>query len=174
VKIRNGFISNSSSSSFIIAIPSKDIPLNEFCQLIFGDEKAFPNLCVSEYGDEYYNQPWTFDIEKIAKLIQSQLREISYEDMIYEYQCGYDEETYSIQSELWNKQLTLEERTVEYKKIGEKSKEIAKKNIDKFISDNPNSQFYCIEFSDNDGSLYSSLEHGPTFSKIPHLVISKH
>ena len=43
MKIRNGFVSNSSSSSFIVAFPEKPKSAEHVRKMMFGDETDFPN-----------------------------------------------------------------------------------------------------------------------------------
>jgi hypothetical protein len=44
----------------------------------------------------------------------------------------------------------------------------------KLTTEHPNQKWYIFEYSDNDGSLYSAMEHGDLFKARPHIRVSKH
>ena len=43
MKIRNGFVSNSSSSSFVVAFDKKPETVEELKKLLFGEEEVYGN-----------------------------------------------------------------------------------------------------------------------------------
>ena len=54
MKTRNGFVSNSSSSSFVIAFPHKPTSIEEVGKMLFGDRYGPNNLLRQEYYDDVY------------------------------------------------------------------------------------------------------------------------
>jgi len=69
MKIRNGFVSNSSSSSFLVAFPRNPKNVNDVIEMIFGNEITF----VHPYGDgEYY--PMGYPVKQIAEIIWNDIK----------------------------------------------------------------------------------------------------
>jgi len=52
MKTRNGFVSNSSSSSFVVAFPKRPKTMEELARYMFGD-KGFDGAVSLDYGDDY-------------------------------------------------------------------------------------------------------------------------
>ena len=60
MKTRNGFVSNSSSSSFIVTFKKKPKTMGELQDAIFGDEVALPNPYASD------DDPWSFPASDVT------------------------------------------------------------------------------------------------------------
>lgn len=137
MKIKNSFVTNSSSTSFIVSflkkLTKKDLDyIKNILQL--PDDKAKIVLSNSLYQTPI-RIPINKDIEKI-------LYEICGMSMVHEDYVNYND-------------FTPEE-------------------LREFIRENRGSYIYQYEFSDNDGKIFSELEHNGTFDKLPHLSYSKH
>jgi hypothetical protein len=191
MKIRNGFVSNSSSSSFIIALDKKPESVEETMQVFY--PKAIGVKC-NWYDDIV---PKEVASEKIfAQLVnQEPLKE---EDILDEILAGYfpgypDNSFYCEDAEKirsafqrkTGKDIYEDRNSLEFKQyskvlgehIDRKHKQIdiaARRyfNNSKELFDNK--QVFVVSFSDNDGEVNAILEHGTTFKNVPHIIISHH
>lgn len=177
MKIRNGFVSNSSSSSFVVAFPRIPKDANDVRNMLFSPEEEF---FYSPYGDDYYNvievanTVWNDICNQIVNDFESAKREFeygtiddvdapNYNDYYYikDYEKRYD--AYDTAKEEYAKKKIKEffnTRKLKLKKINqEKVDDIA---------------IYVFEYSDNDGSYGATLEHGNLFRRLKHVRISKH
>jgi hypothetical protein len=162
MKIRNGFVSNSSSSSFIIALEKVPENADEIHQILFGNIK---------YISIYDNK---IDTKTMAKVIFKDITESGFatdEDIAEEMNGGHSDRFPQF-PDLYK--IPNEEREEVYKKYCEKCEKIAHEMAEEFISNHEGMSFFIVEYSDNDGPLYSTMEHGNIFSRIPHVRISKH
>jgi len=155
MKTRNGFVSNSSSSSFIVGF--KEIPksVEELQKLLFGD-----SCCIAAYGD-------TVSAKHAAEFIFGDLQRqkpSSPEDVVKEVQGGYfpgyPNMNYGKDND-WDAFWQL---------CSEKGQEVAQK----FLNENPDCTFFVFSYGDNGGNFEATLEHGNTFKNLPHLHISHH
>jgi hypothetical protein len=143
MKKRKGFVSNSSSSSFIVAFSKKPESVEEMQKLLFDDDQYFQ----SPYSDEKWSS------SRIAEIVlndmgtpatmQEMRRLVSYD---YDYDEDIDDDI------LTGDALTL----------------------NRMVKDNPEKEFYIFRYSDNDGKMYTAMEHGNLFNNLPEIRISHH
>jgi len=184
MKIRNGFVSNSSSSSFVVASPKKLKTIEVIKEVLFPTEETFVDpyehysfspehahhseSCICGAVLVRGHESWP--ISEICDIILNEVKEQkpNNKKAIIDGFSGW----YEGIPDYDNFELpTGETDWVSYHKSELKCR---KRLAEKFIKDNPNSYIYVFEFSDNDGSLYQSLEHGNTFYNVPHVKISRH
>jgi hypothetical protein len=190
MKLRSGFVSNSSSSSFIVAFDGLPNYRRDLQELLFGDEKTW-----SMYD-------YTFDTKTISEVvwrdIQAQLDELPYAfEEIADDMCNvaYEEMYYKrvplhipgLPPELAGAMHTSEpirehwtrfekgekrdaERRLQEKELRDRQERMAKEFLDK----NDGKVVLRFLYSDNDGELFSVMEHGDIFQKLAHVRISKH
>jgi hypothetical protein len=162
MKIRRGFVSNSSSSSFIVAFSKEPTSVEEVQQEVFGDIKII--------GDEYNNfiTYSTYDLaEIIFKDIKSQKPNI--EEAIVD----------SVESGWFNGQVNygsfeLPKGKFDWEGYHKANVTAAKRITDKFIEGNKDKFIYVFSFSDNDPAPYSTLEHGEIFRNLNNIQTSYH
>lgn len=167
MKIRQGFVSNSSSSSFIVAFPKDmEVTSDNVHNHLFGP--AFSSITA-------YDWIGTFSTKEIADQVTRDIREQkpNVDEQIAEALGGhlpgspdmdrfrvrkadgkgydYDWDAYTAANAAFRAQMA--------EKI---KKEFAGQDV------------YTFEYSDNDGSFMCTMEHGGIFDNVPHMRISNH
>lgn len=162
MKIRTGFVSNSSSSSFVVAFDRIPSSAEEMKKILFGDREVFS----SPYGDD------SWDTSYIAKIVYDdfceQGRPLDYDEILAAcdgmiYIDYYDDSKYK-----------NAKGDINYDLVEAESKVLTKKEANKFISKNKGRYYYEFSYADENGSLGSAMEHGDLFSNVPHISISRH
>jgi len=144
MKVRNGFVSNSSSSSFILVFDKKPETKEELASLM-GDCSA------SSYGDSFMSADMVVDIA---------FNDIS---------CSSEASKQDIQNELSNhhyKWTNLSWGTPEYKKWQEEEEERIAKLTEQYIKSRKGKYITIVSYADEDGSIGSMMEHGDIFRNL--------
>ena len=190
MKIRNGFVSNSSSSSFVVAFdkipetceelrnimfPDKEqiivdfydhCSVDEVVQQVLADIKAQEPTSEDEIKDEISSGHYTGhpDYNQTDGPIDA------YRDKFYK-KFGYGTK--------WSKHPDWEKREREISQECRKEyDEVCRKAELKYYEE-IKEQFegkICLTFhyGDNDGSFFAIMEHGDIFCRLPHIRISHH
>jgi len=194
MKIRSGFVSNSSSSSFIVTFDKEIKNEKELRELLFGDEKIIrmygyeadaKKLAETIFWDMKGQEP--FVVEKAEDLLpyivgyfedypetdwnndEKESRKIA-----EEYKEKHNRGIHNApQNSSWRKRYE-KVRDEEWKKterrVDRARLKYAKKILPKFIG----KKCYTFCYADEDGSFFCILEHGGTFDNIPHIQFSNH
>jgi hypothetical protein len=175
VKVRHGFVSNSSSSSFIVAFPKRveEMTVDELKYLLFknesrvqGYEDSYPTSQIAEtvYGNALSKEPFTNYYERESEMIEV------VESGWYPGRPEFPMEIYKLENE--DRHAMMEAaRMIDH--------ETAKVRLQRFVMDSfmeleTQPVYYVFEYSDNDGAYYSTLEHSGIFDRLPNMVISHH
>lgn len=170
MKVRNGFVSNSSSSSFIVALPKSPDSVEELRDILFKDVRTLDyyskSFSTMEVAQQVYKDICRFVEDNKDKSTDRIIFDIVTDDF-------YDEE---------NWQHCYDKAGGDYSKF---DNELYKTlnlplmqgeiNGYKQTLDIVNNKFvFTVEYSDNDGNFYCVLEHGGTFDRVKHIKISRH
>lgn len=164
MKIRQGFVSNSSSSSFIVPFPKGFKPSAESVQ-----EYLFKGM-----GKTMSMYDYTADVALAASTIATDmLNQVpnNNEKLISESRNLADLDIESFKISPQPKKGSSYDWDAYEVAINEASKilfEAFKKKVGNDVD------LYVFEFSDNDGQFFCVLEHGGTFDNVEHLRISHH
>jgi len=177
VKIRSGFVSNSSSSSFVLAFSEKPGSKEELHELMFGKEER-------EFHSPWEWNKYSTSTTNIAEAVFVQLgKQLSLDDILEEFTSGHldgisldwndpsmpdcwieDENGNEVYNPKYKEWMDAE---------GEKEKIRALEYFNRWNC--PDDQvFFRVEFADEDGSFGSLCEHGGIFENIHHVQISHH
>jgi len=173
VKIRNGFVSNSSSSSFVVAFPEMPTSAEHVKKMMFGDDETFPNPYPISYSNR--ENEAEFPTMKIAETVYNDILEQKVNDKknITEGFHGWLEGAPDIDYS-YNKELTQEERNKEWDNYIKADNKFRKDTANTFIKERKDKFIYTFEYSDNDGDYFCTMEHGGIFDNIDHIRVSRH
>jgi hypothetical protein len=166
MKIRHGFVSNSSSSSFIVAFPKGFVPTVESVrEYVFKDNRAIVHYdhyapvdqAVRTVFDDMTNQNPNND-EAILEALGGWMK--GHPDLD-DFRLPVPKDNLVAREYDWDAyQAACDEF---FAKV---ATELKAKWADQDL--------YVFSYSDNDGSYFCALEHGGTFDAVPHLQISHH
>jgi len=180
MKIRTGFVSNSSSSSFVIDFPHKPKDAEDVKKMLFGKQEWY-------YADIYAGEGIT-DVPTLGiseKVFSEINKEATDQELFDSLHDGWFEDFYHV----YPGQIDCYEdpayRALDYKdpndrkKIDEISEEYEKENtkrvkdiVKAFQNMNKGAYIVVMSFSDNDGEALE--EHSGIFERLPHIKTSYH
>ena len=165
MKTRHGFVSNSSSSSFLVLFKNVPGTVADMQKMLFGDKPylespykfegdvKYPALDVATdvFNDMSRQKPMTE--REIIETIGSGWFDgyPDLDDFKLPDPAGYDWTSHSRAGEI-----------------------AAQKTWDKFVAAHGEGTIYKFHYSDNDGCYGSTMEHGDLFVNLPHIRISHH
>lgn len=168
MKIRHGFVSNSSSSSFIVAFPHKPKSAAELQKMLFGNEEVYPS--------PFEDKQWT--AQTVAEVVWRDLekQKPSNLDGMQETARGGWIEGQPDFDDFRKSEVTgpLPGNETDWDAYSKACDEFARKYIKDFADKHPDAVVFSFVYSDNDGEMSSAMEHGTLFKRIPHSRISHH
>lgn len=169
MKIRNGFVSNSSSSSFLLMF--KKIPKSR------EDVQSYIWPKISMIGNPYDSLE-CYPVSQAADAVWEQIKEqkpCTREYLISELSGGW--EPYEMAEKIIGKydcDFTEVEKIEYYKKKEKLVKLECEKLCTELLKKYKKLKIYRVSFSDNDGPFNSTMEHGNVFKNIPNKQFSHH
>ena len=169
MKIRKGFVSNSSSSSFIVAFDREELTPEYLKEVLYYNAEKVPY--VHNWGEERI----IFDTNQLCKEICEEL-EPGTPEKILELTRGcssYDDSRFP-EFPPYNNILTDDERRKQWDEYDKKCNAVAEEIAAEITKQYEGKHVFVVSFSDNDGSMGSQLEHGDTFDAVEYKRISNH
>ena len=162
MKVRMGFISNSSSSSFIVGFPKVPKSIDELQEMLFGKEQVFPNPF---YYPEHNGDTRSWPAYEIAEDV--------WNDMV---KRGHRANNRMIIDELlqgWFDEFPEKEKTMSWEEYDDVITEAARKLWENRKGDFKDTKVFIFEYEDHT-TKGSAMEHGDLFRRLPHIRVSKH
>jgi hypothetical protein len=178
MKIRSGFVSNSSSSSFVVCFPRKPESVDDVQEMLFGsNENYYPYNFKEVYTAKQVSETVWKDICTVGEATEEQVSDIfenmgddytTIEAFEFERMCEDrdddripDFNTNSKKWSEWNRKYAMARRKA------------AVAEAKKWLLGKEDYCVYTFEFHD-DTSYGSALEHGELFRRLIHKKVSNH
>ena len=166
MKLKSDFVTNSSSSSFIVSFDEKPNKKEDLNILFIEKAECVFNDIQNKKGIKITKQNVDKQSKRLASIMsEGDVNGKSYSTFYDQIERERNITIYKLPTEERNK-INKEIRKITFDYFNDKAK--------KFLNDIIGQTIYLFVYSDNDGEFYSEMEHGWTFRKYPHIQISNH
>jgi hypothetical protein len=182
MKIKSDFVTNSSSSSFIVAWPNEIKTLEDVKKYIDRDDKAkqvYEDTKNAKTGikidpeNRIVINTIASELESgyLQNIVQSLGINVTMFDQFSEFKKDFIYR-HNIEEEDLNKNHFYS--TLVWKEYGYVRMKIATKLAKEFCKKNKDNFVYFFNYGDESGDFMSEMEHGNTFKNLPHIQVSHH
>jgi hypothetical protein len=196
MKTRLGFVSNSSSSSFVIGLKAVPKTAEELHKMLWGDEPqelqhwdytlASPVAAAVAFGQIVIQSGKMTQKEIFEEIIHGYFEDYPHESwnnkpsdkMDHDFRAKYNKSIYDYDEDNAEESKAYTkfdaQRKKEWKQHDRDIKTAAKKYWDKNKARFKGKKLFLLSFSDNDSQAHALMEHGNVFGKVPNIQISHH
>lgn len=181
MRIKTGFVTNSSSSSFMVAWPNKIVKLEDILKYIPQKDKAKQVFDDSKRFDPILMNP---NDKKIIHVISEEMTNGYMDEIESQLNVGgssWDgygnfKDNFMVRHRITEDDLKEDYYTgnLIWEEYDNYRLILAQELAVKFCKENEGRFLYVYEYGDEDGSFFSEMEHGETFRSVNHIHISKH
>lgn len=162
MKIKSDHITNSSSSSFIVAFDKLPETAEEMRKILFDENQIL------------FKSPYVFDDKDVEGWAVEDVAEIVFEQTKLALADDVLDELCEIADDDWE-QFEDADGKLDWVALRKHRRNVAEEKMKHLIKNDWKNKLVCIyEYSDNDGELQTAMEHGNLFRRLPHIRISKH
>jgi hypothetical protein len=169
MKIRDGFVSNSSSSSFVVAFPKKPMSVEATKELVFGSKEIVNH-------DECFGKDLVVTTQKAAEVIFNDLKKqhqaMTLKELIEEISCGWYDGYPEFNDN--NAQPGTKEHDQAWRDYDKLVEDKAKIIAEDFWEKNKGKLIFKFNYADEGGRFYAVMEHSNIFKCLPNIRINHH
>lgn len=171
MKIRSGFVSNSSSSSFIVGFPTIPRSVEEMKAFLFKEDQ------------DYYPSPFDTDmiwsVDEVAQTVFDDMKNqipLTTQEVfsLSEGLVHLDWNDKRFEKKEYNEKLGREVVVADWEAQRKEEERLSKEEAEKFLDENQENYFFVFKYADENGSYGAALEHGDLFYRLPHITINEH
>ena len=171
MKIRTGFVSNSSSSSFVVGFKEVPKTIGQLFDTLFPDKQM---IIYNTWGEPTEISTFTATVEIFDRLLKNEPLEEEDIALLFknEYKEGYKFTEENPSFDPYFKITDREESEKWYENYDKETERVAALQAKQLLRENPEMKFFHFEFEDK-GPL-AELERGNQFDNLVRVKISNH